>query len=86
MAQITVAATTAVDDTVSHQTEAATLTGDPSNQTTTQTRGNNTTQPDRYLIEDSDQTYCTRKILGSFQCGRTQDIPSTDIQRRRNST
>ena len=51
MAQITVAATTATDDTVSHQTEAATLTGDTSNQTTTQNRGNNTTQPDRYQIE-----------------------------------
>ena len=51
MAQITVAATTAIDDTVSHQTEAATLTGDTSNQTTTQNTGNNTTQPDRYQIE-----------------------------------
>ena len=42
MAQITVAARTATDDTLGHQTEGATLTGDPSNHTTTQTRRNST--------------------------------------------
>ena len=43
MAQITVAATTAI--------EAATRTGDPNSHTPTQSRRNDTTQSDRYQIE-----------------------------------
>ena len=47
MAQVTGATTTPIDDTVSHQTEAATHTGDSSNHTPAQST-RNATEADYY--------------------------------------
>ena len=83
---MTVAATTAIERHSESSNGSSHVTGDTSNQTTTQNTGNNTTQPDRYQIEGQrpnklykDLGFVPRFTCGAELRGRTQDTKEGEI-------